>query len=58
MANVGAARSKPGARRWAVAIACSLLANGLVAFLFWELRVSPVYDTTRRRSLSSCLACR
>src|SRR5271154_1415506 len=46
MANVGPARSKSARRRWATAIACSLMANSFVVYLFWELRVAPVYDST------------
>ena len=45
MASVGASRSKSATWRWAAAIVFSLSANSLVAGLFWELRVTPLYET-------------
>jgi hypothetical protein len=45
MVNAGAARSKSAPWRWAAAIVFSLCANSLVAGLFWELRVTPFYES-------------
>ena len=45
MTYAGASRSTSARWRWAAAIVFSLAANSLVAFLFWELRVAPVYDS-------------
>lgn len=46
MANGGPSRSKPTPWRWAAAIVFSLFVNSLVVFVFWELRLAPVYDST------------
>jgi hypothetical protein len=46
MANAGVPRTKSSRWKWAAAIAVSLCANTLVAELFWELRVTPIYDST------------
>jgi hypothetical protein len=45
MTNAGASRSKSAPWRWAAAIVFSLCANSLVAGLFWELRVTPLYES-------------
>lgn len=46
MANVGSSGSKSARWRLAVAIVFSLSVNSLVAGWFWELRVTPAYDST------------